>query len=295
MDSRNNAENTNNSQHHNPAQQHKQRPEETPRARGVLLWLVASSEAAIRHPPSPSLPLLCCACASGVSRAAKHNNNMDHSQFRKRPRCPISDWKARVPSSQRSCLFIPGTRYWYMFSTFFLYLCIYVVKTPDNKQHTSSAGCALQAAGHNAMHVYRPPAKQEATSRVCGSLSALYCGGFLFCSCFLLDPEVCTRSARGLCCCVRHACCHRHNTATAAAAVRFSWAGECGREFQPLLRCHLFCFCKYYPTTVLLSYVCHAWRVFEYVFLPAGLGFVRERLSSPLAPQQTQTFTCRQI
>ena len=72
VDSRYNAENF--KQRYYPAQQRKQRPK-TPRVCGVLLWLVALSEAAILHPSSSPLCLvLCCSCASGASRAAKKNN-----------------------------------------------------------------------------------------------------------------------------------------------------------------------------------------------------------------------------
>ena len=40
--------------------------------RGVLLWLIALSEAAIRHQSSPPLCLsLCCACVCGVSRISR--------------------------------------------------------------------------------------------------------------------------------------------------------------------------------------------------------------------------------
>lgn len=48
----------------------------------------------------------------------------------------------------------------------------------DNRKRTSSATCVLQPAAYNAVHAYRPPAKQEVSSRVCGSLFALYCYGF---------------------------------------------------------------------------------------------------------------------
>ena len=51
---------------------------------------------------------------------------------------------------------------------------------PDNKQLMSSAGRVLQPAGYNAIHARRPPAEQEATSHVCGSLVALYCCRLVF-------------------------------------------------------------------------------------------------------------------
>ena len=51
---------------------------------------------------------------------------------------------------------------------------MYVTQTPDNRQHTSSAGCVLQPAGYNAVHACHLPAEQEATPHACGSLSALY-------------------------------------------------------------------------------------------------------------------------
>ena len=53
------------------------------------------------------------------------------------------------------------------FSTFLItfFFCIMCVTQtpPDNRQHTSSAGCALQPAGYNAIHACRLPAEQEAT------------------------------------------------------------------------------------------------------------------------------------
>ena len=39
--------------------------------------------------------------------------------------------------------------------------------SPDNRQHTSSAGCVLQPAGYNAIHACRPPAGEGSnTTRV---------------------------------------------------------------------------------------------------------------------------------
>ena len=64
-----------------------------------------------------------------------------------------------------------------LFSTFF-FLC--QVRNPDitdNKQDRSSARPVLQPAGYDTVHVRRRPAEQEATSRVCCSLSALYYWG----------------------------------------------------------------------------------------------------------------------
>ena len=95
------------------------------------------------------------------------------------------------------------------FSTFFsTFFCImYVTQTPDNRQHTSSAGCVLQPAGYNAIHACRLPTEQEATPHASDSLSALYL--LWLPSCFLLsDPAICRPA--GLCCCVIHACCHRY-------------------------------------------------------------------------------------
>ena len=165
--------------------------------------------------------------------------------------------------------------------------------TADNKQHTSSTGCVLPSSWLQAKHACRPPAEQETTSRVCGSLPALYRCGFLLIRtsiCFLSD--IATSKAGGLCCCVIHACCNKYNTAAATAAVRFSWAAERGRQVQSLLWRILCYFFKYYPTAVQLCSVCRACmcavcsvcresrvECFQtFFFLPsATLGFVRKR------------------
>ena len=160
-------------------------------------------------------------------------------------RCPFVDLKARVRSSQRSCL---------CFCTFFSTLFLYYVRNPDNtdnEHHTSSAGCVLQPAGYNA--IYTPVARQQSRKQhhactvACPRCIAVASYSVVA---FFIGP---LRSG-GLCCCVIHACCHRYNSTTAAAAaaaaaaVRLSWAPECGRDFQRLLRCILFFFCKYHLT-----------------------------------------------
>ena len=137
----------------------------------------------------------------------------------------------------------------------------------------------LQPADYIAVHPCRPPAEQEDTSRTCGSLSALYSCGFLLIRTWyqvvivLSNPAICKAGRGSLLLC--DACCHRYNNA--AAAVRFSWAAGCGREFQPLLRCILFYFCKYYPTTLRTACclpcvtrvraVCHPWSALKPFFI----------------------------
>ena len=161
-------------QRYYPAQQHKQRPE-TPRVCGVLLWPVALSEAAIRHPSSPPPSLLpCCACASGLSRPPI--DTIIISIFSKYLSNTPGSHDARFWTicstilAERSCLFFKT------FSFIFV-LCTYPRR---HGQHTTHEQCRARAipAGYNAVHACRPPAEQEATSRVCGSFSALFCCGF---------------------------------------------------------------------------------------------------------------------
>ena len=91
---------------------------------------------------------------------------------------------------------------------------------------------------------------------MCGSCPCcIFVAADSYSSCFFIGPY--DLVSWGLCSCVIHACCHRYDNTAAAAAERFSWAAECGRDFQPLLRCILFYFRKYYPTNVLLCSVCH--------------------------------------
>ena len=153
--------------------------------RGVLLWLVALSEAAIRHHSSPPLSLFCCAvhgCVCGVSRVSRAPRKIRIWMFGnmvKWSRCPILDLMAWVRASQFMSI--------YFFSTFFFNFVLYYVRNPDttdDRQHTSSAGCVLQPGSYNAIHTCRLPAEQEATPHACGSLSALYYCGFLYNSCF---------------------------------------------------------------------------------------------------------------
>ena len=138
---------------------------------GVLMWLVTLSEAAIRH--QYHLSLVCCAVhVCGVSRVSRAPGKIRVWIFGKMvkwSRCPILDLMARVPSSHSSRPF---------FSNFFLYY-VRNPDTTDNRQHTSSEGYVLQPAGYNAIHACHPPAEQEATPHACGSLSPLYCCGFL--------------------------------------------------------------------------------------------------------------------
>ena len=83
----------------------------------------------------------------------------------KHSRCPISDFKARVRSSRGSCLII-------CFPLVDDIFCLHHVHGPDTtnkKQRMSSAGRVVKHADDSAMPASRPPAEQEATSRVCGS------------------------------------------------------------------------------------------------------------------------------
>ena len=91
------------------------------------------------------------------------------------------------------CSILAGTRFSrqcrdnvFFFSSCFQLFCLYyyvqnVFQTLHRQQAAllSRAGCVLQPAGYSAIHACRPPAEQEATSRVCGSFSTLYCCGFL--------------------------------------------------------------------------------------------------------------------
>ena len=72
----------------------------------------------------------------------------------------------------------------------------------------SSTGCTLQPAGYEAIQACHPPAEQEATSRVCGRLSALYCCGFLL-DVFVSDPGNCKY---GVCTVVRYVHAAKHTT-----------------------------------------------------------------------------------
>ena len=80
------------------------------------------------------------------------------------------------------CFFLPANFCFQLFN--------YYVRNPDttdNRQHTSSAGYVLQPAGYaTTLHMLPPAAEQEATPHACGSLSALYCCGFLVA--FVIGP-----------------------------------------------------------------------------------------------------------
>ena len=211
---------------------------------------------------------------------------------------------------------IISTRYFLLFSA--LFCTRYFVRNPDttdNKHHTSSAGCVLQSAGYNALHAFRPPAEQEATYPVVYPrwIAAAFYSVVVFSS----DSATCR--AGGLCWCVifMHACPNRCNTTGAApAAVRFSWAAECDREFHfspffgtsfsisvnwmPLLLyccvpcvtrvCAVCAVCHACLCGVLYA-VCRAWSAFKPSFLSAVHGFVQELHGAPWAPQQRYTFT----
>ena len=167
---------------------------------GVLLWLVAISEAAIRHQSSPplSFAVLCMlrhACGeSRVWRAPRKKkgslviwSNGHDAQFG-------FDGESSSLAEFMS-IFV---------STFFFLYYVRNPDTTDNRQHTSSARCVLQPAGYNALHACRLPAEQEATPHACGSLSALY-----YCCAFLFSTWFRYRTLRSVglrvCCCVMHA------------------------------------------------------------------------------------------
>ena len=120
--------------------------------RGVLLWLVALSEAAIRHQSSPPLSLLlCCACVCGVSRASRAAKIRIRifGNMVKWSRCPISDLMARVRASQSSLFF----------SNFLFCIIMYVIQTPQTTDSTR----AVQGACYNqlAKTLYTPAARQQ--------------------------------------------------------------------------------------------------------------------------------------
>ena len=97
-------------------------------------------------------------------------------------------------------------------STFF-FCIMYVTQTP-HRQHTSSAGCVIQPAGHNAIHACCLPAEQEATPHACGSLSVLYYScGFLFNTAVFRYRTLRSVGLR-VCCCVMHAATGTPNTDT---------------------------------------------------------------------------------
>ncbi|CAN0437867.1 unnamed protein product [Laminaria digitata] len=132
----------------------------------------------IRH---HHLSLFCCAVHVRQWYRAAKNNNMDLSKYGQMVTMPDfgPGGASSILADIMSILF---------FKTFFWYH----VRNPDtidNKQHRKER-CKVRATIswlHNAIHTCRPPAEKEATSRVCGSLSALYCCGFLLlCSCFFI-------------------------------------------------------------------------------------------------------------
>ena len=143
--------------------------------------------------------------------------------------------KARVRSLQRSRS--PGIFFDFHFR---LYMCIYVRNpgTTDYKHDTSSAGCVLQP--QLAILLHTPAARQQSRKQdhTCAVvLSALHVRtGVAFYSAVAfyraLRPVELGVSSVVL----MHAFCHRYSyneaAAAAAAAVRFSWAVECAREFQ---------------------------------------------------------------
>ena len=155
---------------------------------------------------------------------------------------------ARVRSSQRSCLlflkFFLRLKFCYIKSTTTavdITPIMYVSQTPQKTNNTRT----VQGAGYNqlATTLYAPAARHQSRKQhhayavVCPRYSAV---ASYYVVAFLSDPAIC-KAGGGLCCCVINACCHRYNSAAAAAAaaVRLLRAAECGREFQPLVRCIL--------------------------------------------------------
>ena len=188
---------------------------------------------------------------------------------------------ARVRSSQRSCLlflkFFLRLKFCYIKSTTTavdIAPIMYVSQTPQKTNNTRT----VQGAGYNqlATTLYAPAARHQSRKQhhayavVCPRYSAVASYSVVA---FLSDPAIC-KAGGGLCCCVINACCHRYNSAAAAAAaaaaaVRLLRAAECGREFQPLVRCIL----SISVNTIPLLYtayhacvcdaVCHAWSAFK--------------------------------
>ena len=175
-------------------------------------------------------------CVRSVVRSTKKNTRYQVFWFFvnivKWSRCQLLNLKARVRFSQFDLRRDHVCFFYIFFSTFFLYHGRNSDTTED-KQHMSSAGRELQPACYNAIHACHPPAEQEATSRVCGTLSALYCYGFLLIprGCFFVRTLPSVKLGGGLCCCVIHACCHRYNVA--AAAVRSICVGSRVRSRVP--------------------------------------------------------------
>ena len=126
--------------------------------------------------------VLYCACMFVRCLASRENTNMDLWNYGQTVTMPDSGFDG-VSSS------LPEFMYLFTFPTFFSTFFVLCPRNPDtthNRQHTSSAGCVLQPAGHNAIHACCLRAEQEATPHACGSLSAPYCCGFLVA--FVIGP-----------------------------------------------------------------------------------------------------------
>ena len=135
----------------------------------------------------------------------------------------------------------------------------------------SSAGRVLQPSGYNAIHACRPPAEQEATSHQCGSLSELYCYGFVqqwllfywalrstktggLCCCVIqcMLPQV---QQRCCCCCCCYCFCYCYCCSAIVVGGRV-WSRVPAPSSVHPFPCSSV---KYFPTTaVLLCSVCHA-------------------------------------
>ena len=174
---------------------------------------------------------------------------------------------------------------------------MYVTQTPqttaDNKQHNlSGAGRVLQPAGYNAIHACRPPAEQEATLRMRGSVSALYwaVGSYLVRIRFFIGPcDVQSWASLLLC----GTCMPQHVQQRCCRAILVG--NRVWSRVPALSSVHPFlcCFCN------MLSHFCctAVFRVsrvkcFQKNKVSAALGFVCEKSASPCG---ATTKTCIHI
>ena len=130
--------------------------------RGVLLWLVALSEAAIRHQPSPPPSLFCCAvhvvsCVRRVARLerAARKKNEDLLVIWSKP-----DFGFDCVSSSLA-EFMSIFFFQLFFSTFFLYM--YATQTPQTQQ-TAHEQCRVRATTSSLQRYTRLPPASEAGS-----------------------------------------------------------------------------------------------------------------------------------
>ena len=266
----------------------------------------------IRH---HHLPLSCCAVhvRPVCRRPLKHESTFFRNTV-KWSRCPILGLKARVRYRQRSVFF----------SSFFFnhYSCcscyevpgrfLYLIRNPgttDNKQHTISAGLLLQTSACSAIHTCRPPAEQDRKQHQTCAIVRPRCMFLYYFLLLLIRSCVFYRTLRsvepGVCAAVRYV-----HVATGATILllllllllcdfrRQRSAVENSRPFLlfsisisfniiPLLL--LYCCVPCFTRVCAVCAVCHAWSAFKPFILSPVVGFVRERRSSPWAPQRRCT------